>query len=142
MKRCVILFSVFLLLAVMIFAASPTTDQATGATKASPQDVYMLKNSPLGVVKFQHKLHQARAANKCETCHHASKPQKPAKAAQQSCFDCHTKPPQPGMKTGRQGAFNNPTAQAGTCIDCHKRQNAQGKKAPTKCMECHKKVTT
>jgi hypothetical protein len=103
------------------------------------QDVFMLRDSPLGVVRFEHKLHQERVANKCETCHHASRPEKPAKAAQQSCFDCHTKPPQPGMKTGRQGAFHSPTAQSGTCIDCHKIQNAQGKKAPTKCMECHKK---
>jgi hypothetical protein len=34
------------------------------------------------------------------------------------------------------------TAQAGMCIDCHRTQNAQGKKAPTKCMECHKKENT
>jgi len=107
--------------------------------KVPTQDVFMLRDSPLGVVRFEHKLHQERAADKCETCHHASRPEKPAKAAQQSCFDCHTKPPQPGMKTGRQGAFHSPTAQSGTCIDCHKMQNAQGKKVPTKCMECHKK---
>jgi hypothetical protein len=54
-------------------------------------------------------------------------------------MDCHTKPPQEGMKTGLPGCFHNPTATAGTCIDCHKLQNAAGKKAPTKCMECHKK---
>lgn len=125
-------------------AASATPDPLEKTESAAPKkvptpDVFMLKNSPLGVVKFEHKRHQERAANNCETCHHASRPEKPAKAAQQSCFDCHTKPPQSGMKTGRQGAFHNPTAQAGTCIDCHRTQNAQGKKAPTKCMECHKK---
>ncbi|MDD5542456.1 MAG: cytochrome c3 family protein [Acidobacteriia bacterium] len=110
--------------------------------KLPTQDVFMLRDSPLGVVRFEHKLHQERAAQKCETCHHASRAEKPAKAAQQNCFDCHTKPPQPGMKTGRQAAFHNPTAQAGTCIECHRMQNAQGKKAPTKCMECHKKENT
>jgi len=128
-------------------AASATPDPPENTESAEPkkvptQDVFMLRDSPLGVVKFEHKLHQERAANKCETCHHTSRPEKPAKAAQQSCFDCHTKPPQPGMKTGRQGAFHNPAAQAGTCIDCHRTQNAQGKKAPTKCMECHKKENT
>ena len=110
--------------------------------KVLSQDVFMLRDSPLGVVKFEHKLHQERAANECEMCHHASRPEKPPRAVQQSCFDCHTKPLQPGMKTGRQGAFHSPTAQSGTCIDCHKMQNAQGKKAPTKCMECHKREIT
>ena len=142
MKRCMILFSVFLLISVTVFATGPKTYQVTGPVKVPSQDVFMLRDSPLGIVKFEHKLHQKRAADKCETCHHPSKPEKPAKAAQQSCFNCHTKPPQPGMKTARQGAFHNPTAQAGTCVDCHKMQNAQGKKAPTKCMECHKKKNT
>ncbi len=119
--------------------APPEKTESAEPKKVPTQDLFMLRDSPLGVVKFEHKLHQERAANKCETCHHASRPEKPAKAAQQSCFDCHTKPPQSGMKTGRQGAFHSPTAQAGTCIDCHKTQNTQGKKAPTKCMECHKK---
>ena len=104
-----------------------------------PPDTIILKGSPMGGVKFEHKLHVDRAGKKCETCHHASKPEKPAKAAQEACMDCHTKPPQPGMKTGLPAAFHNPAAQAGTCIDCHKQMDAAGKKAPTKCMECHKK---
>jgi hypothetical protein len=104
-----------------------------------PKDTYILKGNPMGGVKFEHKLHQQRAENKCERCHHPSKPEKPLKAAQEACMDCHTKPPQEGMKTGLPGAFHNPMAQAGTCIDCHKMVDAQGKKAPTKCMECHKK---
>ena len=112
---------------------------ALPAQGVEPKDTYILKGNPMGGVKFEHKLHQQRADNKCQTCHHPSKPEKPLKAAQEACMDCHTKPPQPGMKTGLPGAFHNPMAQAGTCIDCHKLQNAQGKKAPTKCMECHKK---
>jgi class III cytochrome C family protein len=114
--------------------------QASG--QAKPKDTYILKGAPMGGVKFEHKLHTERAANKCETCHHPSKPAKPAKAAQEACIDCHTKPPQPGMKTGIPAVFHNPTAQAGTCIDCHKAQNAKGKKAPTKCLDCHKKENT
>ncbi len=115
------------------------SSQANGQVK--PKDTYILKGAPMGGVKFQHKLHQERAANKCETCHHASKPEKAAKAPQQSCLECHTKPPRPGMKTGLQAAFHNSRAQTGTCIDCHKQENAKGKKAPGpgKCMNCHKR---
>jgi Class III cytochrome C family len=110
-----------------------------GADKKPPETV-ILKGSPLGGVKFDHKAHMERADKKCETCHHPSKPEKASAAPQESCFDCHTKPPTAGMKTVRQAAFHNPTAQSGTCIDCHKAENAKGKKAPTKCMECHNKA--
>ncbi len=134
MKRRMILSSVCLSISVMVFAACPKTYRVTWPVKAPSQDVFML-----GDVKFEHKLHQQRAANKCGTCHHASRPKKPAEAAQRSCFDCHTKPPQTAMKMARQGRFQISTVQAAPCIACHKMQNAQGKKAPTKCMECHKK---
>ncbi len=108
--------------------------------KATPPDIIIIKGSPLGAVRFPHKLHaETYAEGKCETCHHPSKPEKPAAAPQQACRDCHTKPPQPGMKTGTQGAFHSPTAKSGTCIDCHLKMNAAGKKAPTMCMQCHKK---
>jgi hypothetical protein len=107
--------------------------------RAHLKDTIILKGSPMGGVKFEHKLHVARATNKCETCHHPSKPEKPLKAPQEACMDCHTRPPQPGMKTGLPAAFHNPTAQAGTCIDCHKLQDASGKKAPLRCTECHKR---
>ena len=96
----------------------------------------------MGGVKFEHKLHVERVGNRCETCHHPSKPEKPLKAPQEACMDCHTRPPQPGMKTGLPDAFHNPTAQAGTCIDCHKLQDAAGKNAPLRCTECHKQENT
>jgi len=108
-------------------------------SQTQPKDTVILKGSPMGGVKFEHKLHSTGRGIKCETCHHASKPEKALTAAQQACFGCHTKPATAPMKTARQGAFHNPTATKGTCIDCHKTVNAQGKKAPTKCMECHKK---
>jgi hypothetical protein len=100
----------------------------------------ILKGSPFGPVKFEHKLHaETRTGNKCETCHHPSKSQKPASEPQQACRDCHVKPAVAPMKTITQAAFHNPLAKAGTCIDCHLKENAAGKKAPTKCVECHKK---
>jgi hypothetical protein len=108
--------------------------------QSKAKDTYILKGSPLGGVKFEHKLHADRAVNKCDTCHHASKPEKALAQPQQSCTDCHSKTVAAPMKTITLGAFHKTaTAMAGTCIDCHKAENAKGKKAPVKCTECHKK---
>ena len=119
-------------------AAAPQEPPPTEYRKAVPKDVIILKGSPLGGVRFEHKLHVARAGNNCATCHHPSRPEKPASAPQQACSDCHTNAATAPMKTKHQAAFHNPTAQSGTCIDCHKAENAKGKKAPLTCMECHK----
>ena len=116
------------------------TFQVVGQEK--PKDTYVLKGAPMGGVKFDHKGHAETRKTPCEKCHHPSKPEKPPKATQQACIDCHTKPAQPGMKTGLQAAFHNASAQAGTCIDCHKAENAKSKAAPVKCMDCHKKENT
>lgn len=108
------------------------------AAEKSPGTV-ILKGAPMGGVKFDHKAHEGRGA-KCTTCHHASKPEKAAKAEHENCQDCHTTTATAPMKTKAQAAFHNPAATAGICIDCHKAENAKGKKAPTKCMECHQKA--
>ncbi len=111
----------------------------TKAEAAKAQDVYTLK-APLGAVKFDHKKHSTQF--KCTDCHHASKPEKPNKTQYEACTACHTNPPQAGMKTKLQAAFHNPTATAGTCVNCHKKEAAAGKKTPAKCTDCHKKVAT
>ena len=123
--------------AALLCLALPSPLQSQAKTPA--KDPIVLKGAPLGGVKFQHKLHLERAANKCETCHHVSKPELPAKAPQQACSECHTKPLKAGMKTTVQGAFHAPTAKTGLCIDCHQKEIAKGKKAPSKCVECHRK---
>jgi hypothetical protein len=97
-----------------------------------------MKGTTMAPVTFPHSAH-LHVAGKCEICHHASKPEKPLKSPQEACTDCHTKPPTPPVKTGLQAAFHNPTATAGLCITCHKTQNAEGKAAPVKCADCHKK---
>jgi Class III cytochrome C family len=111
---------------------------AFAADKQAPETV-TLTGSPMGGVKFPHKQHAVELKIKCDTCHHASKPEKPLTSPQEACTDCHTKTATPPMKTKLQAAFHNPTAQAGLCIDCHKAENAKGKKAPVKCADCHKK---
>ena len=112
---------------------------AVSETQKTPKDVMILRGSPLGAVKFDHKLHSLAQNTKCETCHHPSRKEKPGAALQQACSDCHTKVAIAPMKTKRQAAFHNATAAAGTCIDCHKAENAMGKLTPVKCLGCHKK---
>lgn len=111
---------------------------ALGQNPPAPE-VIVLDDAALGAVTFRHKMHEERAEGKCETCHHASRPEKPQTRPWQACRECHTRPVQEGMKTIRQAAFHNPPAQSGTCADCHKRQLAAGKKPPQKCFDCHKK---
>jgi hypothetical protein len=126
-------------LLVLSFTALTYTQMMIAGPEKEAADVLILKGSPFGPVKFMHKAHVDRVGGKCETCHHPSRPEKPATAPQQACRDCHTKPAVPPMKTITQAAFHNPLAKSGTCIDCHLKENAAGKKAPTKCTECHKK---
>lgn len=97
-----------------------------------PAQPIVLTGAPLGAVRFDHSRHKVD----CAICHHPSREPRPASAPQQPCTACHTKPPQAGMTTGKQAAFHNPAATAGTCIDCHKRS---GGSAPIKCVQCHKR---
>jgi DNA uptake protein ComE-like DNA-binding protein len=117
-------------------AASPApaaSSQAAPKQKPTPPGKpILLTGNPMGGVRFEHAKH----AVACDNCHHPGREPKPGSAPQQACTSCHTKPPQPGMKTGKQAAFHNAAATAGTCIDCHKKSAGA---APTKCTQCHKK---
>jgi hypothetical protein len=102
--------------------------------------VVILKGNPIGGVKFDHTAHTKLAGEMCVTCHHASKPEKAAKAAQEKCQSCHTKAATAPMKTTAKLAFHDGMAKAGICIDCHGKEAKAGKKAPMKSVECHKKA--
>jgi len=128
---------VMLAVCLCVLVAAIAAPRAAGQSKEP--DTVVLKGAPMGGVKFEHKLHVKDRAVKCETCHHASKPEKPSKIANQKCSDCHTKAVAAPMKTKTQAAFHDPMAKAGVCITCHTTENAKGKKAPTKCLDCHKK---
>jgi c(7)-type cytochrome triheme protein len=97
--------------------------------KESLRDVVVMpapaKASGFGAVKFMHKSHVGERNVKCETCHHPLKAGSPQNATEQVCSSCHTKAPLPPVKTTLQAAFHNPGATAGTCIDCHKAENAK-----------------
>ena len=107
----------------------------------APQAPVILKGAPMGGVRFDHPAH-LKVAAKCELCHHPSRPEKPLKTPQEACGDCHTRPATPPVNTNRQKAFHNPTATSGLCIDCHRTEDARGKGAPLKCVECHKAENT
>lgn len=109
------------------------------AQAPKPPETAILTGSPLGAVKLAHSAHLHYGA-KCDSCHHASKPEKPLKAPQEKCTDCHTKVAAAPMKTKTQAAFHDPMAKSGTCIDCHQKAIAAGKPAPSKCGDCHKKA--
>jgi hypothetical protein len=117
---------------------------ASIALAQSPKEPNMviLKGSPMGGVKFDHKAHAKDRGIKCETCHHPSKPEKALKAPQEKCTDCHTKVAAAPMKTKTQAAFHDPMAKKGLCADCHQETAAKGKAkkpVPAKCADCHKK---
>ncbi len=130
MRKILVVLSVIAIAAFM-------TGVVAAQEKPAPGTV-ILKGNPMGGVKFDHPAHVTRAGGVCVTCHHASKPEHPAKTAHQACQDCHTKAATAPMKTATQGAFHKPMAKGGTCVDCHLKQDPS-KKAPTKCPECHKK---
>lgn len=102
-------------------------------------EVVTLKGNPMGGVKFNHAAHVKRIGDKCETCHHASKPEKALKTPHENCQNCHTRTVAAPMKTASRAAFHDGPAKKGTCIDCHIKEAAAKKAAPLKCAECHKK---
>ncbi len=101
--------------------------------------VVVIKGNPMGGVKFDHAAHAKAAADKCDTCHHPSRPEMPLKYENQKCQDCHTRTVKLPMKTTSKLAFHDAPAKKGTCIDCHMKEQGSGKKLPLKCAECHKK---
>jgi hypothetical protein len=134
MKRALVV------VALALAVAFGTGIAVQGQAEKAPGTV-ILKGAPLGGVKFDHVKHVKLADNKCETCHHPSKAEKPSKTAHQKCDDCHTKTAAAPMKTKYQAAFHDPMAKTGTCVNCHQKNAAAGK-APTKCNGCHMKSNT
>jgi c(7)-type cytochrome triheme protein len=85
-----------------------------------------LRASGFGPVKFMHKTHVADREIKCEVCHHVQRVVLPQHTGQeQLCGSCHTRNPELPVKTNLQGAYHNPGATKGVCVDCHKKANAE-----------------
>jgi hypothetical protein len=122
----------------VIAVAVAFTGIASAQVKA-PETI-IIKGNPMGAVKFPHLAHTKMAGVTCQTCHHPSKPQHPAKVAEEACSDCHTKVATPPMTTTFAMAFHAPMYKSGLCVDCHKKEAAAGKPAPTTCTKCHQKA--
>lgn len=122
--------------------STPTgaTPAGTGPPTADPApEIIILTGNPMGGVAFRHRLHTQIREIQCSTCHHESRPQRPATSAYQPCQTCHTESATPPMVTKTQAAFHNPDASAGLCISCHQREDAEHKHklAPVTCQACH-----
>ena len=131
---------IYVLAIATAFVVAGTASKVLYAQAKAPDSV-ILKGAPMGGVKLDHAKHGKEYGAKCTDCHHASKPEKAAKAAQEKCSDCHAKVAAAPMKTNYKAAFHDAMAKTGVCVDCHAKAIAAGKKAPAagKCAECHKK---
>lgn len=126
------------LLAMAILCTFGLVAMAVLAQEKAP-GVVIIKGNPMGAVKFDHTAHAKAAGDKCDICHHPSRPEMPLQRDNQKCLDCHTRTVKLPMKTTSKLAFHNATAKTGLCIGCHMKEMESGKKPPLKCAECHKK---
>jgi hypothetical protein len=124
-------------LIVFLLSLTFTLVTSASAQQPTPPETVTLK-AAMGNVTLPHAAHAKMAGTKCTDCHHASKPEMPKKTDFQACRDCHTKPATAPAKAALPQPFHNASAQAGLCIDCHKK--SANEKAPTKCAGCHKKA--
>ncbi len=99
---------------------------ASGAFAA--KDEITLKAS-FGDVKFNHKKHSETLKIDCTKCHHTWKQ---GETSGKLCDECH-KAKAEGKALSAKEAFHK------DCIDCHKKEEASKKPAPTKCTGCHVK---
>jgi cytochrome c5 len=54
------------------------------AQAPKPPTTVILKGNPMGGVKFDHAAHAKVVVDKCDTCHHASKPEKATRPSRRS----------------------------------------------------------
>jgi hypothetical protein len=94
---------------------------------AQPSGPVQLKYGKMGAVSFSHKTHVDKLSLDCKICHHkdADNPGK--------CTSCHP------VQVGKGGAPEAREVFHKVCRDCHNKQAEKGMKAPTKCLECHRK---
>lgn len=90
-----------------------------------------------GTVVFLHGRHSKDF--ECKSCHHESRPEKPLEKENQKCSSCHTAEPTGPVTTSLRNAMHDTEAREGTCYTCHNKASAEGKEAPTRCADCHKR---
>jgi hypothetical protein len=119
-------------LVVMLFATGALAVKANQAVgKITLDDA--AKKQP--AVTMDHAAHVK--LTKCETCHHTQKGLTEKSTDEvATCASCHTTPKDAKVpKISEMSPTKNPYHIA--CVKCHK--ESKNAKAPTKCVECHKK---
>ena len=100
-----------------------------GYAADAPKKTLSLKieGAKMAPVSFSHETHE-KAKIDCAKCHHKGDAKDP-----KACTTCHKVKEVKDKAPVAKDAFHK------LCQDCHKEVAAKGKKAPTKCNECHKK---
>jgi hypothetical protein len=94
-------------------------------------------------VKFPHEKHAVEYKIACTECHHIYKDGKNVwKEGDkvQPCFTCHPADRAEAKELSKKEGvriLDLKNAFHKNCKDCHKKADKEGKKAPTKCNECH-----
>ena len=124
--------------ALCVAAALPQQLSAQDTTTTQPTGPDTVRYTPSrGTVTFTHAKHGK--ASECANCHHESRPEKPYTKPKEACGNCHVAEPVAPVTTSLRNAFHNTSERTGLCFDCHKKEVAAGKEAPTACNDCHKR---
>ena len=103
---------------------------AVALTADAPENIVIDEiSSKFAGAPLSHKAHVEKYKNKCTDCHHTYKGEGEVK----KCSTCHD------PKTAKDNVPDLKNAYHDNCKGCHKKAVAEGKKAPTKCLECHPK---
>lgn len=99
------------------------------------EEITPSSRAPMGFDKSLHFRHSKAYDKKCERCHHefdkASKKLVYVKEKEGSCRYCH-------KEETEENRISMKLASHLSCIDCHRKQKAEKKKAgPVKCAGCH-----
>jgi hypothetical protein len=124
-----LVFTGLLFITVGLLTAADMPDKITIDTKGYKKDIK-------GPVEFSHVKHSTDYGVACTECHHEYKDGKniwkkgdPVK----KCVECHDPQENQGNAKKLMTAYHK------NCKDCHKKAAQEGKKAPTKCNDCHAK---
>lgn len=126
-----------LLVAFCLATVLPVQSPAQQASQELPGPDTVRYAPSRGPVVFAHAEHAKTV--ECSVCHHESRSERPYTKPRQACGECHLAEPAPPVTTSLRNAFHNTATRTGTCYDCHKKEVAAGKDAPTACNDCHKR---
>jgi len=120
----------------IVFALIPGVGAAFQVSAKAPE-VVILKSDVMGGVKFNHPAHVKVTEDKCETCHHASKPEKPYSARTKTA-GIATPVPWRHDENYLRAAFHDGPAKREPAWMPYQRSGGK-KPVPLKCADCTKR---